>query len=56
MVRVQAGTACPLNLAKIPLLSLGGWAVADGFKESLVVEPGYPFKQRQFDGLDGFPG
>ena len=32
------------ELQIIPILSLGRWDVADGLKESLMVEPGHPFE------------
>jgi hypothetical protein len=37
-------------------LGLGGWDVPDGLQQSVVVEPGHPFKRREFQGLPGLPG
>ena len=44
------------ELQIIPILSLGRWDVADGLKESLMVEPGHPFEGSQFRRLHGFRG
>lgn len=44
------------ELLIIPILSLGGWDVSDGLKESLVIEPGHPFEGGQFEGVHCFPG
>jgi hypothetical protein len=44
------------ELQIIPILSLGGWDVADGLKESLMVEPGHPFEGGELQGFDRFPG
>ena len=44
------------ELQIIPILSLGRWDVADGLKESLMVEPGHPFEGGELQGFDRFPG
>ena len=44
------------ELQIILVLSLGGWDVANGLKESLMVEPGHPFEGGEFQGFHGFPG
>ena len=37
------------KLLIIPILSLGGRDVSEGFEESLVVEPSHPFEGGEFE-------
>ncbi len=43
------------ELPIIPILSLGGWDVADRLKESLMIEPSHPFEGGEFQRFDRFP-
>ena len=39
----------------VDCLSLGGWDVADGLEQAVVVEPGHPFERREFQRLVCLP-
>ncbi len=43
------------ELPVVVCLGLGRWDIADGFEQSVVVEPGHPFQRGKRHSFIGFP-